>query len=313
VRKKVAMQHYIRGGLSNLDMKSQYLDILLVDSQPDTIRLVEEAFTEFEETRYRRGWTQSMRMLLAADTAEAGDLLAVQRFDAILLHLGGLDGEPLPAFLQLRAATPDTPLVILAPATDEPLALSLLRQGAQDYLLLEDLDCWPMMRALRCAMERQKVARARQSLALHDELTQLYNERGFRHLAARHAQIAARHGMHLALALTTLPASEDDDLADLSLAEAWRSLFEPCDLTARLSQHRFAAASLLASHDEALVLERRLALSVPTPAVSLLSPALCATEFELHLNELLNQHRRLSASAASCDNWSFENRAGRHL
>lgn len=307
------MQHYQRGNLSELDMRSQYLDILLVDSQPDSIRLVEEAFTEFEETRFRRGWTQSMRMILAADTAEAGELLAEQRFDAMLLNLAGTDGEPLPAFLNLRAVSPDTPLVLLAPATDEPLALSLLRQGAQDYLLLEDLDCWPMMRALRCAMERQKVARARQSLALHDDLTQLYNERGFRHLAHRDAQMAARHGMHLALALTTLSAAADDDLADLALAEAWRSLFEPCDLTARLSQHRFAAASLLASHDEALVLERRLAMSSPTPIVKLLSPTLCATEFELHLNEILGQHRRLSATAATCDNMSFENRAGRHL
>ncbi len=307
------MQHYQRGNLSEHDMRSQYLDILLVDSQPDSIRLVEEAFTEFEETRFRRGWTQSMRMILAADTVEAGDLLAEQRFDAMLLNLAGADGEPLPAFLHLRATAPDTPLVLLAPAADEPLALSLLRQGAQDYLLLEDLDCWPMMRALRCAMERQKVTRARQSLALHDDLTQLYNERGFRHLAQRDAQMAARHGMYLALALTTLSAAADDDLADLALAEAWRSLFEPCDLTARLSQHRFAAASLLASQDEALVLERRLAMSSPTPIVKLLSPALCATEFELHLNEILGQHRRLSATAATCDNMSFENRAGRHL
>ena len=307
------MQHYQRGNLSEIDMRSQHLDILLVDSQPDSIRLVEEAFTEFEETRFRRGWTQSMRMILAADTIEAGELMAQQRFDALLLHLAGTDGEPLPAFLQIRAASPDTPMLLLAPLADEPLALSLLRQGAQDYLLLDELDCWPMMRALRSAIERQKVARARHSLALHDDLTQLYNERGFRHLAQRDAQLAARHGMHLALALTTLSAADDDDLADLALAEAWRSLFEPSDLTARLSAHRFAAASLLATHDEALVLERRLAMSTPTPVVKLLSPALCASEFEPHLNEILGLHRRLGAAAATCDNMSFENRAGRHL
>jgi len=294
-------------------MRSQCLEILLVDSQPETIRLVEEAFTEFDETRFRRGWTQAMRMLLAADIVEAGELITEQRFDAMLLNLAGTDGAPLPSFLHLRASAPDTPIVLLAPAADEPFALSLLRQGAQDYLLIEDLDCWPMMRALRCAMQRHKVARARQSLALHDELTHLYNERGFRHLAQRDAQLAARHGMHLALALTTLSAASDDDLADLALAEAWRSLFEPSDLTARLSQHRFAAASLIASHDEALVLERRLVMSSPPPVVKLLSPLLCATEFELYLHEILGQHRSLSAATAACDNMSFENRAGRHL
>ena len=64
-------------------MRSQCLEILLVDSQPETIRLVEEAFTEFDETRFRRGWTQAMRMLLAADIVEAGELITEQRFDAM--------------------------------------------------------------------------------------------------------------------------------------------------------------------------------------------------------------------------------------
>src|SRR5687767_1640753 len=128
-------------------MRSQCLEILLVDSQPETIRLVEEAFTEFDETRFRRGWTQAMRLILAADIVEAGELITEQRFDAMLLNLAGTDGAPLPSFLHLRASAPDTPMVLLVPAAEEPFALSLLRQGAQDYLLIEDLDCWPMMRA----------------------------------------------------------------------------------------------------------------------------------------------------------------------
>jgi len=307
------MRHYQRGTFLELDMRSQFIDILLVDTQPDSIRLVEEAFTEFEETRFRRGWTQPMRMILAAGAAEAAELLDEQRFDAMLLNLAGVDGEPLPVFHGLRAAAPDTPLVLLAPSTDEPLALSLLRQGAQDYLLVEDLDCWPMMRSLRGSIERQKVARARQSLALHDDLTQLYNERAFRHLARRDAQMAARHGLHLVLAMTTAAAGDGDDIADLEMAERWRALFEPTDLTARLSRHRFAAASLIASHDEALAVERRLAMAGPSSIVKLLSPALCATEFEHHLNEILNQHRRIGAMAAACDNMSFENSVGRYL
>lgn len=291
------------------------VEVLLVDTQPDSIRLVEEAFAEFEETRFRRGWTQAMRMILAADATEAVELLAAQRFDALLLSLSGCDGEPLAAFHALRAAAPDIPTLLLAPASDEALALSLVRQGAQDYLLLEDLDCWPLMHALRAAMERQKISRARQSLSLQDDLTQLYNERGFRHLVQRDAQVAARHGLQLALAIAV--NSDNDDLADLEMAEVWRELFEPADLTARLGQSRFAASSIIAHPDEALALEQKLVTRLPAAAMKLLSPTLCATEFDSHLNELLNLPRRLGASAVAagpaCDNSSFENRAGRHL
>lgn len=294
-------------------MPSQVAEILLVDSLPDSIRLVQEAFTEFEETRFRRGWAQAMRMLLAADGTEAGELLNAQRFEAILLNIAGADGEPLSLFHSLRASSPDTPIVLLAPLADEPLALSLLRQGAQDYLLLEELDCWPLMCAIRTAVERHKVLRARQSLALHDELTQLYNDRGFRHLVHREARLAARHGLHLALAVMVPPVPEGDDLADLAMAEQWRASFEPTDLTARIGQRHFAAASLLATHDEALALERRLSVRFPALALKLLSPVLCATEFEQHLNEMLHAHRRLEVSVPPCDNMTFESSAGRHL
>jgi len=121
-------------------MSIQSVEVLLVDAQPDSIRLVEEAFAEFEETRFHRGWTQPMRMVLAADAIEAAELCAAQRFDALLLSLAGCDGEPLTVFHAIRASAPDIPVLLLAPASDEPLALSLVRQGAQDYLLLEDLD-----------------------------------------------------------------------------------------------------------------------------------------------------------------------------
>lgn len=296
-------------------MPIQSVEVLLVDTQPDSIRLVEEAFTEFEETRFRRGWTQPMRMVLAADAIEACELLAAHRFDALLLSLSGCDGEPLAAFHALRASAPQLPMLLLAPASDESLALNLVRQGAQDYLLQEDLDCWPLMHALRAAMERQKVTRARQSFSLQDDLTQLYNEHGFRHLVHRDAQVAARHGLQLALAVAV--NAQGDDLADLELAEVWRDLFEPADLTARIGQSRFAASSIIADHEEALALEQKLVARLPAATMKLLTPAVCATEFDSQLDELLNLPRRLGAAAAAhdaaCDNGSFENRARRHV
>jgi CheY-like chemotaxis protein len=297
-------------------VREQTLQVLLVEPKPERIRLMEEAVAELEERRYSRGWLQSYELTLAVDGGEAAELAAQGSFDAALVDISGEETEPLPEFLKLRAAAPELPILLLAEAADEGLALSLVRQGAQDYLLLEELDCWPLAKMLRTAMERQKLWRARQSISLTDELTGLYNERGFRHLANQHARIGARLGHPLLLAAVSMGTSgADADLADLDFLDTWRSSFEPTDLTARVGPGRFAAAALVASDDEALALESKLARMDPAPAVQLLRPAVCAEGIEDAMDSLLAPHRRFRAATAAglCETGVFEDRARRHV
>jgi len=78
---------------------------------------------------------------------------------------------------------PEVPLVLLTGHDDEELATKALRAGAQDYVCKNNVDNLSLARALRHAMERHRVQSSLRTLALFDDLTGLYNHRGFRFLA----------------------------------------------------------------------------------------------------------------------------------
>jgi len=87
-------------------------------------------------------------------------LLAGASFDVVLLDLSLPDCDGLDTFLQLRAAAPEVPEVVLSHRTDEALALQAVPAGAQDYLVkggAEDL----LVRAIRYAIERARADLAR--------------------------------------------------------------------------------------------------------------------------------------------------------
>lgn len=90
----------------------------------------------------------------------------------------------------LRARTTRIPLIIIAEEYDEKSALQAIRHGAHDYLSIRELDETRFFRSIKCAIERHKVRAGLYNMALIDELTGLYNRRGFMILAAQHMALA---------------------------------------------------------------------------------------------------------------------------
>ena len=60
--------------------------------------------------------------------------------DCVLLDLSLPDASRLEALMQLRAAAPDVPIVILSGLQDELLAIKAVQEGAQDYLVKGRVD-----------------------------------------------------------------------------------------------------------------------------------------------------------------------------
>jgi len=67
-----------------------------------------------------------------------------------------------------------------------------LRLGVQDFLTKEGLDRAALVRALRYSIERHRLQMNLQNLSLIDDLTGLYNRRGFMALAEQHLRIIQR-------------------------------------------------------------------------------------------------------------------------
>ncbi len=236
------------------------LRLLLIEADPDEEELICEALIEIDEGSLWRNW-HACELVQAGTLAEALERLRRSTFDVVLLdlELPGT-GAWLDAFQAIQAAAPGTAILVLAGEEQKDLATRLLHEGAQDVLIKAAIECEPLARAIRHAVERQRRLHAIQSAGIFDDLTGLYNARGFAVLAQHDFEIAARTGYPFTLAiveLTGLPEQpsliqrDDRDMLVLRAGELLRSLFGASALVARLGPCRFGILSITVSESGA--------------------------------------------------------------
>jgi diguanylate cyclase (GGDEF)-like protein len=237
--------------------------LLLVEDNEADARLIREAL---DEAVVKPGQVTHVHRL-----AEALAALAAETFDVILFDLSLPDGRGLNTIEQLRAKVPHVPLVVLTGVDDEGLALMSLQLGAQDYLVKGQIDRHLIARAVRYAIERHRMQATLQGLALIDELTGLYNRRGFLAFADQHLKLARRtaRGLWLALAevegLKQINATfgrREGDRALLAAADILRRSFRDSDVVARRGGDEFSVLVLHASEASGAIITARLAQNV---------------------------------------------------
>jgi two-component system cell cycle response regulator len=196
----------------------------------------------------------------------AAERLSSDPADILLLYLGSKPRQDRAYVQAARAAAPDTPMVILADSEDEILAVEALRQGVQDFLDKEHLNPHALVRALRYSIERHRLQKNLQNLSLLDDLTGLYNRRGFLALAEQHLRMIQRKGAALLIYL---------DLDDLKLindsyghlegnralivtANVLRACFRQSDILARLGGDEFCVLMTDAVQDSSHQVRKRL-------------------------------------------------------
>lgn len=196
----------------------------------------------------------------------AAERLSSDPVDVLLVDLGSKQRQGRAYVQAARAAAPDTPMVILAESEDELLAFEALRQGVQDFLDKQHLNPHVLVRALRYSIERHRLQKNLQNLSLLDDLTGLYNRRGFLALAEQHLRMIQRKGAALLIYL---------DLDDLKLindsyghlegnralivtANVLRACFRQSDILARLGGDEFCVLMTDAAEDSSQQVRKRL-------------------------------------------------------
>jgi len=240
-----------------VSMNGVPIRILLVGEAKDACRL--RGLLDTEDSSH-------FHIAHVADLDLAAERLSSDPADVLLLDLGARQRQGR-AFVQAaRAAAPDTPMVILAESEDEPMAIEALRQGVQDFLDKEHLDRFALVRALRYSIERHRLQKNLQNLSLIDDLTGLYNRRGFLALAEQHLRMIQRKGAALLIYM---------DLDDLKLindtyghlegnralivtANVLRACFRQSDILARLGGDEFCVLMTDAGEDSEHQVRKRL-------------------------------------------------------
>ncbi|MGB8992760.1 MAG: PAS domain S-box protein [Desulfobaccales bacterium] len=143
------------------------IKILLVEDNPGDARLIREMLAEAETGSFTIEWVPRL--------SDGLERLSQGEIDLVLLDLGLPDSQGLDTFSQAYAHAPEIPFVLLTGLDDETLALSAVRQGAQDYLVKGETDGNALFRAIRYAAERKKVQEALRQA--HDELERRVEER----------------------------------------------------------------------------------------------------------------------------------------
>lgn len=127
-------------------MEMKPLQILLVEDNPADARLLRELLKEVSPVNYT--------VSVVPRLSEAREKLTAGPFDLVLTDLSLPDSQELQAVRELQAAAPSVPVVVLSGVDDEALALSAVREGAQDYLFKSRLDAHTLGRSIRHAIER---------------------------------------------------------------------------------------------------------------------------------------------------------------
>src|SRR5260370_1761936 len=209
--------------------------ILLVEDNTGDKRLVQEAFREIAELQSE---------IVHCDTLkQALESLAGGRPDVVLIDLGLPDAQGLEAVRRIHDAAPEVPLVVLTVLNDESLGMQALKEGAQDYLIKTHIDWRTIWRALCYAIERQRVQVELLNLSFSDDLTGLYNRRGFLTLTHHQIKLSYRTGKSFLVAFIDLDGMkqindtfghQEGNHALVETANILRDSFRQCDILARI-------------------------------------------------------------------------------
>jgi diguanylate cyclase (GGDEF)-like protein len=185
--------------------------------------------------------------------AETQHALPSAQFDIILLDLFLPDSQGFATFAEIYPLAEGIPIVVLTALDDKALAIQAVREGAQDYLIKGGIEGPQLSRALRYAIERQQTLTRLQRLSLIDELTGLFNRRGFMSLAKQHLKIARRAGRSLVLLFCDLDdlkgindrfGHAEGDKALRAIANILKASFRSSDVIGRIGGDEFTVLAI---------------------------------------------------------------------
>jgi signal transduction histidine kinase len=128
------------------------LRVLLIEDSPSDAALLQERIILSSDRSISVSIVQSLR--------EAGESLANNHTDAVLLDLTLPDSMGLDTVRWARRVCSNLPVVVLTGVNDEQTGVEAVRMGIQDYLVKGQVDSLTIVRAIRYSIERKRFEEA---------------------------------------------------------------------------------------------------------------------------------------------------------
>jgi CheY-like chemotaxis protein len=165
-------------------MNGLAFELLLIEDDPAGQKLVRESLGPAIQSPYR---------LDIEDRLDDGmRRLAERRYDAVLVSLTLTEDPGLESYLRLRESFPEVPTIVLTRPGAEILGIKAMDLGAMDALVKDAAMPEGLPRRLRYTVERHRLRTELRGLDMLDDLTGLYNRRGFVALATPVLKVARR-------------------------------------------------------------------------------------------------------------------------
>ena len=144
-------------------MTADGLSVLLVEDNPGDVRLIEEMLRDAEKLLQRvavgASTANGLQVHHEDHLAASLEWLSETTVDVILLDLGLPDSTGLETLATMVEATELVPIVVLTGLRDEQIGIEAIQQGAQDYLVKDEVTSDLLVRSIHHAIERNRQER----------------------------------------------------------------------------------------------------------------------------------------------------------
>lgn len=166
-------------------MGNKQIKVLFIENNHGDFQLIESLL--------RKGGDNSSFLVERAERLSAGlKRLNEYNADVVLLNPNLPDSSGFDTFKNIYNYMPEKPILVLSDKEDDNFASKALKGGAQDYLIKKEITAG-MARSIRHAIDRQQMLVELRHTTLIDELTGVYNRRGFFTLGKQQLKLYDRY------------------------------------------------------------------------------------------------------------------------
>jgi len=240
-------------------MKKNYISVLLIEDSGVDTKMIKEIL--------KKSQVASFNLRHVETISDAMTTLDSEEIDIILLDLYLPGTRGMETINKIYKYIHRIPVVLLTGFKNETFAAKTIQMGVQDYLVKGEFDSIALERSIRYAIERHKLHAEMQDLVLVDELTGLYNRRGFFTLAEQQIGLSRKTDRGFLVIYADLDnmkyindtyGHQEGDAALKLVADLFRDTFRAGDIIARMGGDEFLVLAIDAFKEYVRVIRTRL-------------------------------------------------------